>query len=503
MVLLGYGSEEQFATGIPPCRHTSLQQKPFLADTPRGATNMTTMQIVFEGTIFPTSDNGVAHEHEALTELNACAKKERKLFRRIQKAGNGVMRRIMAHGYLSSFASRFVAMVEQAKVAELRLPLSTYKVLAGSFSLFHPILEVTEFWDVPRSSGNGYRRLHDFGPMNRAAQHMAMRVMSAIFKPRPYQFSVGGKGQAKAVQFVKQKIGEGYVHVQKLDVRDFFGSFLRDGLYKLLPLPKSVIDNLVMPDNLQLKSKKGAKKTNHTSTGAVTNTTSPCASLPVLPQGSLHAPILAEYVVSLVSIDVATDMVIVIYVDDIIVMSKDKVGLETATHALSSGYGASPAGKFEFKVSEETLPSGVVFLGYFLRQLPGGSLTTEPSQANRDEFKGRHKALKAAITKASKKGSKPVLEAAIAEYYVYMRSWVAGFQAADRYGEMAVEAQHRMVSACQTNGVSPAAVKQLAKAHFSHKTTKAKTKGGCKWQVKITEIDLAFASMSQTSAVLP
>lgn len=217
---------------------------------------MTMNTISVLGTTFPVSDQGLQAEQAALSEYQVCCGTEKKKFNRIKMAVDGFACRVRVRAYASSFACRYVAMVEQARdlETEKRLPLTVYLSLAKQLSLFKPIPELTEFWDKPKTKG-GTRRLHDFGPLNRAAQYMVMRVTSAIFKPRQFQYNVSGGGTVKAIESIKKKIAEGYVHTKKLDVQSFFASFSRKGLYQLLPFPKPIIDNVVMPENLKLKPK--------------------------------------------------------------------------------------------------------------------------------------------------------------------------------------------------------------------------------------------------------
>ena len=462
----------------------------------------------FRGFLFPISDAGLAAEQKAIAELEKCMKREKKRFSRLKTAPTPTAFKQRAHDFLASPACRFAALFRQASALHEanRLPLTIYQSLIPAFSPMHPIIEDVVYWDEPKSNG-GTRRIHDFGPMNRAAQHMVMRVISACFKPKPYQYSVAGRGVHTAIQRARAAVDAGYVHIKKLDVRDFFGSFSRDGLYELLPLPKAVIDNVVMPDNQKLKHVKGDKKAGKAKTATtgkvLTTDISPLPSQPVLPQGSLHAPMLAEFVVSNLSIDGKSDVVIIIFVDDILIMAKTEHALAAATYALRSAYGASPAGDFHFKVSEETLFTGTDFLGYRLKHWPGGKLSAHPSADNIAVFKAKHKQHTTSITKIAKHSSANLtsLKKAIADYYIFMRSWIAAFSAANGYDEMAVEAQSRLVKMCRKHDVSVASVKQLANAHFAHSTTKVKTKGGYQLSVTINEPDpLLSATGAKKSA---
>ncbi len=444
------------------------------------------------GTVFPLADLGPDHEEQTLAEYAVCMKRERKLHKQLRAAVSKGDFLSKAGVYLSSPACAFVAMIEQAKRLPKwkRLPLSTYHALSKKLSLLHPIQEPVEFWHEPKASGNGYRLLHDFGPMHRAAQQMVKQVLSARWKPKPFQYGVEKRGQAAAVEFIKNMIVNGYHYGVALDVKDFFNSFSGKELTKLLPLPKPVIANVVIPESLNLKPKKGAKKPKHSTQGCASISTYPIPSQTVLPQGSACSNIVAAYVVSLLDIVLPAGVVLVMYVDDICLLAKNADDLTLAKNALLLAFGESTAGDFACDISEDTLDNGGLrFLGYHLWFVPGTtkllvSPTYEATKAHEKECKLRE----GRIAHSAKTTTKTVVAEHIAGYYSYRLTWAMAFKAADDFPTIWDDAATAFVKLCQKHGVPAPYAKALVGATFAHEIIKTPKKaGGYSEKIKIAD----------------
>lgn len=466
-----------------------------------------TLWITCNAAQFPVTELGLEHEQTALAEYATCQKRERKLHRQMVKAlSNPKSFEMWARGYLKSGACAFVAMIEQAKRLHRwkRLPISIYHSLSKSLTLFQPITEPVEFWHQPKTNGNGYRLLHDFGPMHRAAQHMVRRVLSAKFKPKKFQFGIEKRGQADAIEFIKTKIASGYTHGLTLDAKDFFNSFSRDALTKLLPLPKSVIANVVTPGNLKLKSKKGAKTPKHTITGCSHIFTHLIGSQTVLPQGSACSNIVAAYVVSLLNIVLPAGVVLVMYVDDICLLAKNADDLKLAKDALLLAFGDSTTGNFTFEISEETLDNGGLrFLGYHLWFVPGTkSLLVFPTLKSQNVHKKECKLREARITYCAKTNpNKTVVANMIADYYRYRFAWTMAFKAADDFLTILERAAKAFVKLCKKHGVSVNCTKELVGAKFKHEIVKTPKKGGgYSWKIKIIDLAIGLTAVSDLIA---
>jgi hypothetical protein len=455
------------------------------------------------GAEFPLTDLGPDHEALALAEYTVCVKQERKQFKRLVKArAQPKAFETWAYGYMKSGACAFVAMIEQAKRLPRwkRLPVSVYHDLSKSLSPFQPITEPVEFWYEPKTSGNGHRLLHDFGPMHRAAQHMVTRVLSARFMPKHFQYGIEKRGQTAAIEFIKANIGSGHHYGVTLDVKDFFNSFSRETLVKLLPLPKSVIANVVIPNTLALKPKKGAKTHKHSIQGCASTSTYPVPSHTVLPQGSVCSNIAAAYVVSLLDIVLPPGVILVNYVDDLCLMAKNADDLKLAKNALLLAFEESTAGDFTFDISEETLDDGGLrFLGYHLQFIPGTkkllvSPTYEAIKAHKEECKLREGRI---ITLAKKPFHKAGVAVAIADYYSYRLAWAMAFKVADDFLTMLENAAKALVRLCLKHGAPVTYAKELVGAKFTHEIIKTPKKtGGYSVKIKITDLKAALAAIS-------
>ncbi|MEI8719796.1 reverse transcriptase domain-containing protein [Mesorhizobium sp. ISC11] len=457
-------------------------------------------QVLCDGVAFPLTELGAEHEDEALLEYAICSKRERKLHKQLRSAPTESAFRKKAEVYFASIACRFVSMVEQAKRLPRwkRLPISTCLDLSKKLSLSQPITEPVACWHEPKASGQGFRLLHDFGPLHRAAQHMVLRVISARWEPKPFQYGVRKRGQADAVELIRKLILSGYHHGMTLDLRDFFNSFSRDALTTLLPLPKSIITNVVIPDNLKLKPKKGGTQATCNAPGCASNSyTYPIPSPTVLPQGSACSNIVAAYVVSALDIVVPAGVVLTMYVDDICLLAKNADDLKLAENALLLAFEESAAGDFTFHLSEDTLDDGGLrFLGYYLWFVPGTkNLLVSPTY----EAKNMHKkecTLRERRVAYIAKINKAIVAEAIADYCLYRVAWAIAFRAADHFPLMLEQAIERFVKLCLKHDVPVAYAKKLVGGAFVHEIVKTpKKSGGYSEKIKIAHLATALLAV--------
>lgn len=459
-------------------------------------------QVLCDGVPFPLTELGADHEDEAILEYAICLKRERKLRKQLRSAPTKSAFMKKAEVYFASVACRFVSMVEQAKRLPMwkRLPISICLDLSKKLSLFQPITETVACWHEPKASGQGFRFLHDFGPLHRAAQHMVLRVMSARWEPKPFQYGVRKRGQADAVELVRKMILSGHHHGMTLDLRDFFNSFSRDALMTLLPLPKSIIANVVIPDNLKLKPKKGGKPTKCNTLGCASNSyTCPIPSQTVLPQGSACSNVVAAYVVSVLDIVVPAGVVLTMYVDDICLLAKNADDLKLAENALLLAFEESAAGDFTFYLPEDTLDDGGLrFLGYYLWFVPGTKkLLVSPTYKAENMHKKQCTLRECKVAHMAKiEFNKAIVAEAIADYCRYRIAWAMAFRAADHFPLMLEQAIERFVKLCLKHGVPVAYAKELVGGAFMHEIVKTpKKSGGYSEKIKIAHLAEALLAV--------
>lgn len=437
-----------------------------------------------DGTRFPTQAQWLQRDETALAEFILSVPRERKLFKRMLAAvGTKSLFRNRVRTYLNSEACKFVAMVEQAKpLPEIhRQPLWVYHHWAKKLTPCGDIFEPVKFWFEEKGSGSGYRVLHSFGPMQRAAQQLVNRVLSTVWKPADFQFGIPKRGQSAAIASIKSKISEGYRHGLTLDIRDFYNSFSREKIASLLPLPEPLIANVVVPQNFKLRIKEGEKKQ---ALKLAKNYIAkyPSSSPTVLPQGSACSNIVAAYITSLVKVALPPEAMFVMYVDDIAILAKDVANLEQARNALLLAFEKSAVGNFSFKTSESTLDSsGLSFLGHTIHCVPEvANAVVLVSEDNLNAYKKAVDRREVWIeTFAKKPGPKGFLESTVmGEYLKYRLSWVYAFKEVSDFPALLNEALTRFIHLCHKHGLSPEPAMAVAGAKFPYKTVKAAKKGG-------------------------
>jgi hypothetical protein len=91
----------------------------------------------------------------------------------------------------------------------------------------------------------------DFGIENRALQHLVLSVLYAIAELHPRQFATRG-GVPAAIAEVMDAMRAGYVHVREIDIKDFYASFDGNKLVEIVPVPKRVIERVLLPEHLNI-----------------------------------------------------------------------------------------------------------------------------------------------------------------------------------------------------------------------------------------------------------
>lgn len=407
--------------------------------------------IIVDGYRFPCSNLDPSVDQKIVKELSKVKTSERKLFKQLKKQkADPIAFANAVQSYLSSGAVKLVAMIEEAKKVpeDSRHTLVHYKSLAAELSLFQPIDEVAHTWKKLKQDKSSYRDLVGFGPMHRAAQHIVKSLISVVLKPRKYQFDIEKRGPDAAIKYIRQKFEQGYQIACRLDVKDYYGSFTLAGLYALLPTPKDVIKNVIMPVSLKLKPLKGAKHTPHSS-DVIHLPNHTLWSQSGLAQGSVCSPIVAAFHTARLKIDIVGDVVIVIYVDDIFIMAKNASTLEAAKHALLSAYGSSPSGNFELKCPDENFSTWIDFLGYRLTANKTNKLIIAPSPDAASGFEDECNTMIKRIDKLKKSNVMPhIRRAALVELVVYIGCWTLAYSASTDFQELLKKALHRCVGLC-------------------------------------------------------
>jgi hypothetical protein len=152
-------------------------------------------------------------------------------------------------GILSSFGAKVCVTIRAIKLQPGQIPptFAQIKERAANLDPFQPINETVTTWLEPKAAG-GYRQLVSFRWKRRALQIMCADILSVAYPAAPFDYSARGKGGVgAATAFLHKLIIEGDCqYVVTVDIRDCFGSAIKKKVGELLPLPKKVVNNVLL-----------------------------------------------------------------------------------------------------------------------------------------------------------------------------------------------------------------------------------------------------------------
>ena len=111
--------------------------------------------------------------------------------------------------------------------------------------------------NIPKENNpDDVRQTMAFGIDNRALQYLVLLVLRELVELHPSQYQTnpyGPRGTHPAIEQVKKALSEGYVWAIEYDIKDCYPSFNGKELSNFLPLPKKVIEAVLLCEHLNLK----------------------------------------------------------------------------------------------------------------------------------------------------------------------------------------------------------------------------------------------------------
>ena len=280
--------------------------------------------------------------------------------------------RAAVHSMLNSFDARFVCLILSFPKKASPFSHKEAAALAAETSPWTDCLEPVRFFLRAKMEG-GSRPIWDFGPKRRLLQCLAREVLRAIWGPMKSEYAQRGRGRDAAITQI-QKLTEmkgGARWFLTADIENCFGSFNREALLKLIPLPRSVTENCIFVMN----------GTTIISPMGLSVSASEKAVLSGLPQGSLASSYIASKLIEPV-VEKLQGVVKLSYADDIIVGSRKQEEAEANKLLLGDLLRDHPAGPLFMKATVATLGQPIDYLGYRFRRRPlkfGGGVRCTPS----------------------------------------------------------------------------------------------------------------------------
>jgi hypothetical protein len=311
-------------------------------------------------------------------------------------AGNRRQLRYLIRQYLLSYDARFTATrLACRKMRWHRRPRKNQlKSIAANLNAFQGTQEQVRLTLVRKGPGK-FRPTLDFGIENRALQYLVASVLYAIAELHPRQFATRGGVPAAITQVVKA-MKAGHLQVVEIDIKGFYPSFDGNKLVDLIPVPKRVIERVLLSQHLNIVPSESLHHTTASCFGLADTDEGEVATLEKyladarrgIPQGSAASPILAEMLLAPLLFQVPTGGEVVAYADNILVIAKNESDAVAMTQSLEIALKKHPAGQLWPKIN--CFPPGgpIDFLGHRFTA-HGYDPRIQPTAQNRDKFEGK------------------------------------------------------------------------------------------------------------------
>ncbi len=258
--------------------------------------------------------------------------------------------------------------------------------VAGKLNLYGPIDELSRIRARGKPSG-GIRVTHLFGIEHRTAQRMVKRALSPTVILEPFQFT--HKGTHVAIAAVSEALASGFRYYAHLDVREFFPSFELEMLAPELPLPKEVVQRVVVGRHLATVLDKVEGKGSHHTPLPHPHTLHSLTheARRGLPLGSICSPIVGVNAVSHLDWVPIKTAKLFNYADNFLVVATNKLRLEKRVEKLVGSVAEMPGGSFKLKlISEGLATEGIEFLGHMMSTTVGGAVQVRLSEGAKNVF---------------------------------------------------------------------------------------------------------------------
>ena len=244
------------------------------------------------------------------------------------------------------------------------------------------------------------RYIMNFGIEHRALQWLVLLVLREMVELHPNQY--GTRGTHLAIEHVKKAMSDGYLWAIEFDIKNFYPSFNGKELSNFLPLPKKVIEAVLLGEHLNVK---GGSSLCNLFGCEKDDDWGPLIHLLVearwgIPPGSAASPLIADAVLSSTLYLIPKIGLTVAYADNILLLAKTKADVVSMAQCLGSALKAHPAGPFQPKLKHFDAGHPIEFLGHKLTA-KNGVVCIEPDDHNLESIKCRVKSELAYLGKTS------------------------------------------------------------------------------------------------------
>jgi len=318
--------------------------------------------------------------------------------RRVDTKGKSKKAEYWTRCYLQSFDARLVATERAFRSLPLhrRPPMSRVPDIAANLRPWRGTDEEVALSFPPKETNpDEVRTIMNFGIENRALQYQVLHALEAGAKTHPMQFATRG-GTRAAIKAARNALLGGHHWAAEIDISSCYPSFDEERLSGLLPVPKEVVEKVILsrdlnltPDRKWLRNSFGVGYSGSEAEILFSSLYEDEieAARRGIPQGSAVSPLVAECLLAPVLAQMPNHGIVLNYADNFLVMAKQEAEVVSMQQTLRCALKAHPAGPLLPKKPKSYGPGQAVeFLGHILT-FEHGACRVEPSPKNAVKFK--------------------------------------------------------------------------------------------------------------------
>ncbi|MGE3643783.1 MAG: reverse transcriptase domain-containing protein [Beijerinckiaceae bacterium] len=313
---------------------------------------------------------------------------------------------------------------------------ATCLFIANDMDVTAPLNEVQRGLVVPKSKG-GFRVLVDPGIILRTAGVTAIRLLTPYVKLRPWQYT--RKGTYCTIRAIRETINKSLssakpsIYAARLDITSFFPSHDPEWLVNELPLPKEVVEHVVIGRHFEVKVAEANAAKTILATYSLSYEHFNDLARQGLPQGLATSSLIAMMTIARLKWPATSGVAMFNLADDFFLLAQTEKDLSEAIEKLQGAVAKLPGGQFELNLKQVgSLSKGIDFLGHTLRITESG-LRVSPSHASMEIIMSKLDKLEEEIySKTGKPTKNPERAVELgARYVALVRGWRAAHQACD------------------------------------------------------------------------
>jgi hypothetical protein len=372
-----------------------------------------------------------------------------KLLKKLRDArGRGQWKRVksLTRLYLNSHAAKLMAVERAYRQIELHRRPDKAKLpeIAQRLDAWKGTTEPVVVHDKPKNSNpDDFRPICCFGIENRALQYLALSVLEQIADLHPAQYAT--RGTHAAISAVAEALKKnGPMCAIEVDIQDCYPSFDGTKLPSIIPLPKEMIEHVIISQHLylvpgninhSLGPADGEEWEQILLNDALAN------ARRGIPQGSAASPLVAEIALALPLNHVPKLGYVFSYADNALLMATTKNDVVAMSKALCAALKAHPVGHLWPRVTMFAAGEPIDFLGYQLTS-KRGKVFIEPTPRNQQKFD-------LTVSRLLRQLKNPTLigqqrAAVVRNLKRYTSSWTAAFSICDGVAELRQDLKQRL-----------------------------------------------------------